>query len=149
MKVVLLKDVSKLGRKYEVKEVSNGHALNFLIPQGSAVAGTPSMIKKYDLLRSGDETERKIREDLLIKNLKDAEGVTITLTEKANEKGHLFAGIHKEAILAEMKKETRLDILPQYIELEKPIHAVGEYDIDVKILDKKVSFKLIVKAAQE
>ena len=86
MKIILLKDVPKVGKRYETKEISDGYALNLLIPKGLAVAATSDMVKKFELERSRDEGERKIRQELLLKNLKELEGVTVTMTEKANEK---------------------------------------------------------------
>ena len=147
MKVVLLKDVPKLGKKFEIKEVSDGHALNFLIPNGFAETGTEKSLKKVEVMKVKEAAELKIQEDLLKKNLKDLSGVTIEMTEKANEKGHLFAGIHKNEIIPALKAQTRLDILPEHIMLEKPIKEVGEFEIEVKVQDKIAKFKLVVKSA--
>ncbi len=145
MKVILLKDVSKVGRKYETKNVPDGYARNFLIKNGLAEMATDAAVKKVDAIKKAAEAERKIQEDLLMKNLGDINGITITLKEKANEEGHLFAGIHKEEIISEIKKETRLDMLPEYIDLEKPIKKTGEFEITVSVSGKKAKFKLVVE----
>ena len=68
------------------------------------------------------------------------------MSEKANEKGHLFAGIHKEQIIPEIKRQAKIDMLPEFIILEKPVKEVGEHEISVKVADKTVKFKLIVKS---
>ncbi len=132
MKIILLKDVAKLGKRFDVKEVSSGHALNLLIPQGLAVAATVESIKKAELQRADIEGERKIHEDLLVKNIKDLEDVTLTISGKANEKGHLFAGIHKDVIVAELKKQTELQIDPEFIVMDQPLKEVGEHIVEVK-----------------
>lgn len=90
--------------------------------------------------------EKKVHEDLLLKNLEDLTGVTVHMSESANEQGHLFAGIHKEEIIPALKEQTRLEISPEYIVLEKPIKTVGEHEITVSVQDKKTTFKLIVEA---
>ncbi len=146
MKIILLKDVSKIGRRYETKNVSDGHALNLLIPQGLAIAATPDAVKRMEKERVKVEGERRIHEDLLLKNLKDLDGKTISIFGKANEKGHLFAGLHKEEIAAELTKQTQLQIDPSMIVLEHPIKEVGEHDIPVDGAGKKTKFKLVVKA---
>ena len=79
-------------------------------------------------------------------NLKELDGAKIEMTEKANEKGHLFAGIHKEQIIPEIKKQTRIDMLSEFLILEKPIKEVGEHEVTVKDADKTVKFRLVVKA---
>lgn len=147
MKVILLKDVIKLGRKYDVKEVSSGHALNLLIPQGLAIAATKDALKLMEGERSKVEGEKKIHEDLLIKNIKDLDGQTLNITGKANEKSHLFAGIHKEEISAEILKQTRLQVDPSFIQLEHPIKEVGDHVIEVKGAGKSSKFNLVIKAA--
>ena len=68
------------------------------------------------------------------------------ITEKSNEKGHFFASIHKEQIISEIKKQIRIDILPEFIILEKPIKEIGEHEITVKVADKTINFKLVAKA---
>lgn len=146
MKIILLKDVSKLGRKYDVKDVSSGHALNLLIPQGLAVIATKEAIIRADVEKAKLEGEKKIHEDLLVKNIKDLDGVTLTIAGKANDKGHLFAGIHKEAIVEELLKQTQLQLDPSFIELEHPLKTVGEHMIEVKGGGKSARFKVIVTA---
>jgi large subunit ribosomal protein L9 len=146
MKVILLKDVAKLGKKYEVKDVSDGHATNFLIPRGLVEIASAGNIKKLEIQKAKDEGERKVRNDLLAKNLNDVSAVVIEMEEKANDKGHLFAGIHKEELVPVIKAQTHLDIPAEYIHLEKPVKTVGEHEIEVKVEDKTVKFKLVVKA---
>jgi large subunit ribosomal protein L9 len=146
MKVILLKDVAKIGKKYEVKNVADGHATNFLIPRGLVQIATESNVKTITLQKSRDEQEKKVQEDLILKNIKDLEGVNITVEEKANDKGHLFAGIHREEIVPLLKDQTRLDVLPEHIILEKPIKEVGEHEIEVHVQNVKAKFKLTVTA---
>lgn len=145
MKIILLEEVKGLGRKYDIKKAKDGHALNFLIPQGLAIHATDKNIREIDIKKKTDLEHRKIQENLLIMNLKELDGIKIEMSEKANEKGHLFAGIHKEQIIPEIKKQTRIDMLPEFIILEKPIKEIGEHEITVKVADKMVKFKLVVK----
>jgi len=146
MKIILLKDVAKVGRKYELKDISDGYALNLLIPKGLAIAATKDATKRIDLERARDEGERKIRQDLLLKNLTELADVTITMTEKANEKGNLFAGVHKLEIIPAIEKQTRLQIDADHIVLEKPIKEIGIHEIKVKVGDKAIKFNLDIKA---
>mgnify|MGYP001612901319 CR=1 FL=1 len=146
MKVILLKNIQKLGLKFDVKNVSDGYALNFLIPNGQAEIATPNALKKVELEKAKISAELKVRETLLLKNLKDVSTVVLKISGKANDKGALFAGIHKEEISAQIKKQTHLDITPEFIDLEKPIKTVGEHEMLVKVGDKVAKFKLVVVA---
>jgi large subunit ribosomal protein L9 len=146
MKVILLKDVSKLGKRYDVKDVSSGHALNLLIPQGLAVTATSDAMKRVDLQKKKAEGERRVHEELLSKNMKGIESAAITVTGKANEKGHLFAGLHREELVAELLKQTGLQVDPSFIQLEHPIKEVGEHMIEVKAAGKSGKFKLTIEA---
>lgn len=146
MKIILLKDVKGLGKKYDVKDAKDGYALNLLIPRGLVVHATDKNAKDIDIKKKADFEHRKIQEDLLLMNLKELEGVKIEMLEKANDKGHLFAGIHKERIVDEIKKQAKIDILSEFIILEKPVKEVGEHSISVKVADRTVKFKLTVKA---
>ena len=146
MKIILLKDVQKVGRKYEMKEISDGYALNLLIPRGLAVAATKDTVKRIELEKSRDEGEKKIHQELLLKNLSELSGVTITMSEKANEKGHLFAGVHKLEIIPAIQKQTRLQIEAEHMVLDKPIKEVGLHEITVKAGEKTIKFNLDIKA---
>ncbi|MES2436867.1 MAG: 50S ribosomal protein L9 [Patescibacteria group bacterium] len=146
MKVILLKDVKKVGKKFEVKDVADGYALNFLIPNKMAEVSNPSNTKKLDNWKTLDAAERKIQEDLLMKNLKALDGITLEIKENANEKGHLFKGVNKEEIVAELKKQGHLDIPAEYIDIEKPFKEVGEHTVAVKIGEKSAKFKLVISA---
>jgi large subunit ribosomal protein L9 len=146
MKVILQKDVAKLGKKFDIKEVSSGHALNLLIPQGLAIVATPEAVKATKVQLSKSEGERKLHKDLLLKNIADLDGVTLSIVGKANDKGHLFAGIHKEAIVEELFKQTKLQIDPSFINMDQPIKEVGEHTVQVSAEGKSAKFKIEVTA---
>lgn len=156
MKIILLSDIAKLGHKYEIKDVSSGHALNMLIPQGLAIAATPEAIKRITVQKSKTEGEKKVHEELLLKNLKDLDGKTLTIVGKANEKGHLFAGLHREELAKELEKQTQLQIDPSFIQLEHPLKELGEHIVEVKVpasaegsgaaKGKSVKFKVEIKS---
>ncbi|TAK57841.1 50S ribosomal protein L9 [Patescibacteria group bacterium] len=145
MKIIFLKDVPKKGKKYEVKDISDGYALNFLIPNRLAEAATKDAVKRVEMIQSQDMTVRKVREDLLLKSLQKISESSITISGKANEKGHLFAGVHTVEIVAEVKKSLHLELDPEFIILPKPIKEVGEYKIEIKVQDKSAVLKVVIQ----
>jgi large subunit ribosomal protein L9 len=146
MKIVLLKDVKNVGKKHELKTVADGFALNSLIPQGMAEVATAKVMARVELVRKQEEADKKVREDLLAKTLKSLHDAVVTVVAEANEKGHLFAGLHAAEIAPLVKAQTGIDLMPEFIVLDKPIKEVGEFKIDVKVQGQQATFKLVVKA---
>lgn len=147
MKVILLKDVSKVGKKYDVKDVSDGYALNFLIPQGKAKTATADGLAKIEALKAHSDAERQVQEDLLSKNIHEIDGKSIEIKEKANANGNLFGSLHKERIAEILSASIHSSIEPSFITLEKPIKEVGEHDIEVIAGGKKATVKLTISRA--
>lgn len=146
MKVIFLQNVSRVGKKDDIKEISDGYAVNFLFPRKLAEPATPTSIAKLTLKQNEIVVEREVQESLLLKNLEELKGKTVTITAKADEKGHLFKGINKKEIVEVMSKEHQAQISEEFLILEKPIKELGEFDIPIKIKGKESFFKLIVKA---
>lgn len=147
MKVILLKDVAKVGKKYDIKNVSDGYAINMLIPQGMAIIATADAQKRLETDKKKIDAERKVQEELLHANLKSLDGITLEIVGKANEKGHLFAGLHQTEIAAALAKQAHVNIDPSSIDLKQAIKTVGEHMVSVTVEGKSVKFKLVVKAA--
>lgn len=140
MKVILLKHVPKTGNKYDIINVSEGFALNSLFPKGLAEIASPNAVKRVEALKAGEEAMRVVREDLLLKNLKDLNDVKVVISGKANDKGHFFAGIHKDEIIAALREQKQIDMDAAHILLDKPLKEVGEHKVDVKVQDKVSHF---------
>jgi large subunit ribosomal protein L9 len=135
-----------VGKKHDIKTVADGFALNFLIPQRNAEVATPAALKHVDMEKARETAEKKIREDLIVKNLKSIHDTKITIIASANEKGHLYDGLSKQDIATKVHETSRIDLIPECIELEKPIKTVGEHSIDIKVQGKTARFTLVVEA---
>ncbi len=146
MKIILLKDVPKIGKKYDVKDVADGYALNLLLPRKLAVVANAQAIKKVEEQKEKDKVEKKIQADLLVKNLEMLKELRLTIKEKANEKGHLFAGVTREMLVQEIVKNARLNLDPDYIKLEKPLKEVGEHVVTIEVMGKKATFTVDIQA---
>ncbi len=145
MKVIFLQDVPRVGRKYDIKEVNDGYAVNFLFPKKWATLATPKAIAEIEIHKKEIVIEREVQEELLEKNLEEVKDKTITISAKADEKGHLFSAIHEKMLVDAMEKECHVQIDEKFIALEKPIKEIGEFEIPILIKKKKSSFKLIVE----
>jgi large subunit ribosomal protein L9 len=145
MKVILKQDVKGVGRKYEVKNVADGYANNFLIPRKLAQYASPDAVKKAEILKTNAVAEIEIREELTKKQIEMLKEVKIILTKKGNEKGHLFEKIHPEEISQALKEQARIDINPEFIKLEKPIKEIGEHMVIAEVGKNKGEFKLLIQ----
>ena len=90
MQVLLLGDVSGIGRKHEVKTVAEGYARNFLIPRGLATEAGAGKVAQVEKARAASADVMRAQSDLLLKNLQSLAGTTLIIEAKANEQGHLF-----------------------------------------------------------
>lgn len=146
MKVILLKDVPKLGKKYDIKEVAEGHALNLLIPRGLVILATPQEIQKLNQKKAKDQTEMKIQGELLVKSLDTIRNTVVTIKGKANEKGHLFAGISKDVLIAEIFKQAHINLDAESVNLPKPIKELGEHKVKVEASGKGAELTVVIEA---
>lgn len=146
MKIIFLKDVPRIGRKYEIKEVADGYGRH-LVAVKSAELATKDALARLEKKVLSTAAHQKIQADLLRKNLEALKDVTLTLVRAANEQGHLFASIHKREILDELERATRMAIHPDHLVLEKPIKELGTHEIPVVVQGGRTAFHLVVSAA--
>jgi large subunit ribosomal protein L9 len=131
MKVILLKDIKKLGKKYEVKEVKSGYGRNYLIPQGLAKVATPENLK-WAKERQKIEA-RKAEEELgkIGKLASEIDGLEVEVRVKVGDEGQLFEKISAQKISKRLK-EMGYAIARTQIDLAEPIKELGEFPIKVK-----------------
>ena len=144
MKVLLLKDVYKLGRAGDVKKVANGFGRNFLIPQGLAVLATPGALKQVDHIRAAAATQRAALNNEMAGVAEKLEGQTLTFPVKAGETGKLYGSITNQMLADAIKAVTGFEIDRRNIEAE-PIRNLGEHEITIRLtMDLVPSMTVIV-----
>ncbi|MBP6856567.1 MAG: 50S ribosomal protein L9 [Candidatus Pacebacteria bacterium] len=145
MKVILLKDVPKIGKKYDIKEVNDGYAANFLIPKKLAEPATDKQVSKINLIKETARMQQEIHMSLLKKNLEDIAGKIVTLKALSNDKGNLFKAIHEKDIVDQLKKIHHITLLPESLVLASPIKDLGSHEITVSIEGHKSTFTLVIE----
>lgn len=126
MKVMLLQDVRGIGKKYDVKDVSDGYARNFLIAQKIAVLAT----KKNEQIR--EEFQKKERQLLerYKKTVNQLKNTTLEFNVKTGKKSEVFGSITKEDIKKSIEQTMDFDgevILPQ------PLKTLGEHSVEINL----------------
>ena len=147
MKVVLLEDIDKIGKKYEVKEVKDGYVRNFLIPKGLVKIASPEVVEWANMQR--EILEKKAEEDLE-KSQKVAsgmEGLEVTIPVKIGEKDQLFEKITDQKV-AEKLKGMGFDIKKKQITMENPIEEIGEFPVKVRF-DHNLEVEITVIVIEE
>jgi len=131
MKVVLLEDVEKVGKKYDVKQVADGFARNFLIPKNLAKVATKELSEWAEMQKQ--LLEKKAEENL--KKIQTAassiDGQEVIFQVKLGPEGQLFESINAQKI-SEKLKELGLEVKKNQIDLAEPIKETGEYPVKIK-----------------
>ncbi len=144
MKVLLVKDVYKLGRAGDVKKVADGSGRNFLLTHGLAVLATPGAMRTASKIRSEGEVRRAALNSEL-KDLADhVNGVTLSFAAKAGETGKLYGSITTQDVARAIQEQTRYEVKRQQIDMQ-PIREVGEFKAHVRLtIDLVPEIKIIV-----
>jgi large subunit ribosomal protein L9 len=147
MEVILREDIEKVGHRGEVVKVAAGYARNFLLPKKLAVLATDSNKKIVE-----QERDAYLRREAKAKN--EAEdlgrmlaGVTITITQRAGEEGHLFGSVTAKDIADALERQN-YTIDRRKIQLDDPIKNTGEYKVPVR-LHREVTTDLSVNVVAE
>lgn len=146
MKVVFLKDVPRVGRRYDVKEVSDGYAANFLFPRRLAEAATDAKVRELTRVREAREGERAAEQNLLTQELRALDGKRFTLRAKANEKGHLFVGVHADQVAEAVRAAKHSLIGAENVVLPHPLKEVGEHEVSIKAGESAATITLVIEA---
>lgn len=144
MKVLLLKDVYKLGRAGDVKKVADGFGRNFLLPQGLAVLATPGALKSVDSIRSNANARREVQNKELGGLADKIAGLTLYFPSKAGETGKLYGSITTQMVCDKLTAKIGTSIDRRQIEIE-PIRTLGEHRAHVRLtVDLVPELKVVV-----
>ena len=131
MKVVLLKDLKGKGKKGDVINISDGYALNFLIPQGIAKAGTSSNLNEANQAKEAKAYHDEQNRLKAVALKEELEKITLNVKVKCGANGKVFGSVTNKEISEELSK-IKLDIDKKKIECDA-IKTTGEFNIKVRL----------------
>ncbi len=138
MKIILKKEVEKLGEIGDVLTVRDGYARNYLIPKGLAVRATEGMLKAIEIEKKQKafkiERERKVARDLA----ESLERLLLNVKVKAGEEGRLYGTVTTQMIVDGLKAKG-FDIDRKQITIDPPIKQVGKHEVAVKLYSDVVA----------
>jgi len=147
MKVILLDDVTKVGRRGEVREVSDGYARNFLIPKKLALSATAGNLKNLEHIKKQQEAKAdRVKADAESLRAK-IEALVYEERRQASEEGKLFGSVTTQDI-ADFLVSRGIDIDRKRLTLEEPIKALGDFSVSMR-LHPDVTAQLKVTVARE
>ena len=126
MKVLLLKDVYKLGHAGDVKKVADGYGRNFLLPQGLAALATPGALKTVERIREKAAIERAQLNQEMSGVAERLENVELRFFSKAGETGKLYGSITSQMVVDEINKQIGTSLSRHQLESD-PIRTLGEH----------------------
>ncbi|KPK81185.1 MAG: hypothetical protein AMJ81_10850 [Phycisphaerae bacterium SM23_33] len=135
MKVLLRRNVQKLGRIGDVVDVRPGYARNYLIPQGLALAPSEANIQALEAEKQAYLAELARQRAELETQARLLEGKEFSITARANEEGQLYGSVGPAQIAAAMAKEGIM-IDADNIELDEPIRRLDKYEVAVRFLEE-------------
>ena len=149
MKVILTEDIDSLGLEGQVVDVSRGHARNKLIPGKLAVEATPANMKAFERART-EFGIRSLKEKERAEQLaKEIGAVTLTISQKAGEKGKLYGSV-TNIDLAQAMAEQGIELDRRKIRLSEPIKALGDFEVPVRLQAEVTAImKVVVVEAEE
>ena len=149
MKVLLLKDVFKLGRAGDVKRVADGYGRNYLMPQGLAVLATPGALKQVERI----QVQAAIQRDALTEEFgavaEQLNGVVLTFTARASEIGKLYGSITTQMIAESITEKIGVEINRRQI-YSQPLRTLGEHKVEIRLtVDLVPEVTVIIKSEGE
>ena len=147
MKIILLKDEKKLGKKGEVVEVSEGYARNYILPRKIGVEASSGNMNELKLQKANEEKIAKEQLEAAQALAAELESKQVVLKIKAGEGGRTFGSVSTKEIAAAVKEQHNIEIDKKKIQLPEALKNFGSYEVAIK-LHPQVAGKLTVKVVE-
>src|SRR3989344_8786697 len=146
MKVIFLQNIKGVAQIGDIKNVSDGYARNFLLPNKLAQAATNKNLKMTDSLKAKREKQYETDKTASLELASKLEGSTLELTEDANDEGHLYGSINEKKIIHALK-DTGINLKEENINLPQHLKTVGEHEVEIDLHPEvKAKIKVLVLA---
>lgn len=131
MKVVLLQDVKKIGKKGDVIEVADGYGRNVLIRKGLGVEGTKANLNTAAQRKESKVFKDKVAADEAVIMASQLKNVKVVIKVQTGEDGRIFGSVTGKDISEALEKQYKFKLEKKNIRLKSPIKTIGEYDVEV------------------
>ncbi len=143
MKVILLQDVAKIGRRSAVVEVPDGYAMNQLIPKKMAQPATAQNMKRIEKMQAETDANKEADKARFDAAKAGMEAKTVQVSAETNEQGHLFKAVSENDI-ADAAQAAGIDVEATMLVVGSPIKEVGEHTVQLVRGDSKAEVTIEV-----
>jgi len=138
MDLVLLSPVKKLGNTGDIVNVSRGHAINCLIPQGKAAYATVEEVKRAKALQATRKLSKEGSETWAVDAVARLKGKTILFSEKITAAGKLFGSVAEKDIIAKIMEDLNVELKKDHIRMPHHIKDLGDHSVEIHLSEKQV-----------
>ena len=132
MRVLLIKDVYKLGHAGDVKKVADGYGRNYLMTMGLAVLATPGSLKQVDHIRAKAAVQRAVLNNEMSGLAEQMAGLVLNFTSKAGETGKLYGSITSQDVVDAIQKKSGYVVKRQQLDMQ-PLRTLGEHSVRIRL----------------
>jgi large subunit ribosomal protein L9 len=148
MRIILQREIEKLGVPGDIVEVKDGYARNYLLPRGLAIPASRGAVKHAERLREAHHSrveKTRVEAETLAADLAKTR---LRVASKAGEDGKLFGSVTAQDLADELSRATGQPIDRKRIHLDEPIRSLGTHEVDVH-LHPDIDTKVTVEVVQE
>jgi large subunit ribosomal protein L9 len=146
MKVILERDIARLGRRGEVKEVADGYAQNVLIKKGDAIMATPAELAKWKQREEAKAHKKEVATNTFVQLVDTIKRSGVVITgKKADQKGQLFASVKEQDVADAIWKAANMSIDPKQVHIASPIKSLGSHTVELRQGTQKETITVEVK----
>ncbi len=148
MKVLLCRDIEKLGWLGDIVEVNDGYARNYLLPQQLAISPTEANVKSLADAKVRRAQERTLALEKLKQVVAAVDGAEAVVAAKANERGHLFGSVAEHDIAGNLR-EQGFEVSDDMVQLSEHIKEVGAHEVKLKLAADLFATVSVVVVSQD
>lgn len=135
MKVILKENIKSIGKKDEIKNVSDGYARNYLFAKGLAVEATPGNLAKLQTKKDSVAFKKSQEKEEAKKIADKLSKITLEFKVRAGENGKIFGGVSSKEIAEKLNKDYKIVIDKKKIDLKEPIKILGVKRVEIKLFE--------------
>lgn len=133
MRIILLQDVAHVGKKNEIKEVSDGFARNFLIPRRMASLATVRVLQELSAMKTQDAKKQTAERERSVNVAEKLKTVEVLVKIKVGGKGKAFGSVNAAKIVEQLKSQHHIELEKAWVRLDGPLKSTGKKEIPVRL----------------